>query len=887
MSHLLTALISFAAGAAAAVAVSALLRSRRKRPATRSDEASPDAPAPARAGTGAARPAAAPTPEAPRRGLEKPGVAVRQAAEPAELGPAAATAPRQIAPTPAGFAGRSAELSGLLARADSGLVMLGIFGESGTGRTALALRLCAELSGRFPDAALRLDLAGCSGREPLAAAEALARLLRALHPEVKLPASEAALAAAWRQALAERRVLVLLDDAADLAQVRPLLPPKGSMLVVTSRTALALPGSFSKEIVVPEEADCAAMLGAAAPALAARAAEVGRLCSNLPFAVVLVGRSQAAPPETDPGDCLTALSEAAEASGRGAAAALRTACELAGPELTAFWSALGVFPGSFDAPAAAAVARAPQPEALRMLGELAGRGMVGAEEVGGAKRWRFHELARAAAEERLGQAGRAEAQLRHAVYFLTVLRRAEKLCAAGGESLRSGLALCDLEADNIAAAQAWAAAQAGGDETVAHLCNDFVAAAPTCLALRLPAGARIRWLEAALGAARSLGLAAAEAGHVARLASACAEGGEHGRAQVHAEASLAAARAAGDRAAEANALGWLASSAAVLGEHRRAAAYYEEYLPAVRWLNDRRAEIAALGNLGAELVLIDEPARAAECFDRQLAAAREAGDRRAEGAALNNLSSAAAVLGDHRRSAAAHEGLLAFARAAGDRRTEAAALGRLASAFSALGETARVAECCEAQAAAARESGDRRAECSALANLAAACAALGDHRRSAAAHEGQLAAARALHDPRAEASALAGLGADWLALDEPRRAISFYDQYLAAVAAAAAGGAGPLPGAALHLGNLGRACYAAGEHGRAAEAYGRQLAAAREAGDRKAEANALYNLSLALEQLGRRPEAAGRAREALAAFEELKDPNAARAREQVEKLEKK
>ncbi len=898
MSHLLTAVLSFAAGVLAALATGAVLRSRRRAGEqqeearrSRSSSAPPAAsrqssPAPARAGGGAsgdapARPAAPPA-----------GLAVRSAPEEkAELGPAAAEPPAMIPPPPAEFSGRAAELASLAARAGSGAPLVCVFGESGSGRRALALRLCADLAGSFPDGALRLDMLGRPGCEPLPAAEALARLIRRLHPGAKLPGSEAALSAAWASALADRKVLVLLEDAADAAQVRPLLPPAGSLLVATSRGSLNLPRSFSRELAALEDADALALLAAVAPGLAARGPEIVKASAAQPFALRLVGRSQAAPPETDPSDLAEMLAEAVETAGRGAPAALRLACSLAVEDARRFWETLAVFPGGFDLAAAAAVSRVPQAAAERMLGELAGRGLIEREDRSGVARWRLHELARAAAEERLGPAGRAEAALRHAVYFLTILRKAEKLChptgsgpraassssdPAGGVSLAAGLALYDLEADNISAAQAWAAVQTGADETVAHLCNDFPSAAPTCLGLRQSTRQRVRWLEAAMAAARGLGLGAAEAGHAARLGPACAEIGEHSRALVHAEGALAAARAAGDRGAEANALGLLASSSAALGEHRRAVGHYEEYLPAVRWLKDPRAEMVALGNLGAELVLVQEPARAVECFEKQLAFARELGDGRAECAALTNLSAAGSMLGDGRRAAGLHEQLLAFARAGGDRRLEACALGRLASAHHALGEAARVAECCEAQAGAARECGDRRTELAALSNLAAARSGLGDHRRAAEAHERLLAAARAAGDRKAEAAALAGLGADWLGLEEPRRAIAFYDQYLEAVRSA-----GPAPGAALHLGNLGRACHAAGEHGRAAEAYESQLAAARKSGDRKAEANALYNLSLALGSLDRKGEAREKAEAALAAFEAIKDPNAALAREHL------
>jgi len=837
----------------------------------------PPAPAPGPGGEAAA------VADSLRRAQAGAGIVVRQqAGEAVELGTPAAAPPRQIPGPPANFTGRAAELASLLARADAGATVLCIFGESGTGRTALALALCAALAERGPDAQLRLDLGGAAGREPCSAAAALARLIRALHPDAKLPAGEAALAAAWQSALAGKRALILLEDAAETGQVKALVPPAGSLLVATARERLALPKSFSRELAAPEPEEARALLLAFAPSAGKYADQIAGECARLPFAIRVAGLAQAAPLETDPADCAEILAEAAAELGRGAPAALRLASELAGEERARFWATLGVFPASFDRAAAAAVCRVPQDAAGGLLAELAQRGLIEREGPAGAERWRLHQLARAAAEERLGQAGRAEAGLRHAVYYMTVLRKAEKLCAAGGNSLAEGLALYDPEAENVSVAQAWAESQTGADETIAHLCNDFPATGARCLELRQTPRERVRWLEAALRAARQLRLRAAEAAHLARLAPACAELGEHNRAVIYGEQYLVLVRAAGDRGGEANALGLLATSSAALGEHRRAAGFYEEYLGAVRALADRKAEIAALGNLGTELLLLDERARAAECFEKQLAVARAAGDRRAEGVALGNLSAAGSLLGDHGKAAGFHEELLAFARAAGDRKLEAVALGRLASACHGLGDLRRVVECCEAQLAVAREAGDRRTELLALGNLAAACVGLGEHRRAAEVHEKYLAAARAAGDRKAETAALAGLGSAWTALGEPRRAIAFYEQFLAAARAA-----GGLRGAGAHLGNLGTAYYSTGDHRRAAATYEQQLAVAREAGDRKGQANALFNMSLALDCLGERAKAVERAGEALKLFEALADPNAARAREQLEKWAKK
>ena len=116
-----------------------------------------------------------------------------------------------------------------------------ISGTAGVGKTALALRWAHDAAERFPDGQLYVDLRGYGGGHPVAAAEALAGLLRALGlAGLDIPDGTEERAAAYRSLLAGKRVLVVLDNACRAAQVRPLLPgTAGCAVVVTSRDSLA------------------------------------------------------------------------------------------------------------------------------------------------------------------------------------------------------------------------------------------------------------------------------------------------------------------------------------------------------------------------------------------------------------------------------------------------------------------------------------------------------------------------------------------------------------------------------------------------------------------------------------------------------------------------
>src|SRR5262249_37055790 len=117
----------------------------------------------------------------------------------------------------------------------------------GTGKTSLALRVAHDARPRYPDGQLYAALRGASA-DPVPAEAVLARLLGALgRPDDEGRGTVEELAARFRSTVADRRLLVLLDDARDAAQVRPLLPGgAGCLTVVTSRRLLAdLPGALA------------------------------------------------------------------------------------------------------------------------------------------------------------------------------------------------------------------------------------------------------------------------------------------------------------------------------------------------------------------------------------------------------------------------------------------------------------------------------------------------------------------------------------------------------------------------------------------------------------------------------------------------------------------
>jgi DNA-binding SARP family transcriptional activator len=222
--------------------------------------------------------------------------------EPPAVEPKAA--PQQLPPDVADFTGREAEFALLRARLTapaSVTTVCVIAATPGAGKSALAVHVAHEVRDSFPDGQLYVNLRGvhATSVEP---AEVLARFLRALGvPVSAIPDSLEERANQFRTILADRRVLIVLDDAADERHVRDLLPGgAGCAVVVTSRRRLpALAGATHVDLAVFAEDEATALLETLVGTdRVARepdaAADIVRLCGHLPLAVRISGARLAA-----------------------------------------------------------------------------------------------------------------------------------------------------------------------------------------------------------------------------------------------------------------------------------------------------------------------------------------------------------------------------------------------------------------------------------------------------------------------------------------------------------------------------------------------------------------------------------------------------------------
>jgi DNA-binding SARP family transcriptional activator len=216
------------------------------------------------------------------------------------------TAICQLPPDIGDFVGREQEMESLSAvmlgsRADAPGIAT-VHGTPGVGKSTLAVHLAHRLRPHFPDGQLFIRLAGASSapRDP---SDLLAELLRALHVNgAAIPESCDERAALYRSRLADRAVLLLLDDAADEAQVRPLLPgTPGSAVLITSRSRLMVEGAAAISLDPPSRTEArdllAQMAGAARLESDPDAAHaILRACGRLPLAIRIAGARLAARP---------------------------------------------------------------------------------------------------------------------------------------------------------------------------------------------------------------------------------------------------------------------------------------------------------------------------------------------------------------------------------------------------------------------------------------------------------------------------------------------------------------------------------------------------------------------------------------------------------------
>lgn len=701
------------------------------------------------------------------------------------------------------FTGRAAELARLDALLPAaggdpaGVVLIStVAGAAGVGKTALAVRWAHRVSGRFPDGQLHLDLRGHAAGPPVRTGDAVARLLRSLGVRAQdVPDDVEEAAALYRTTLAGRRVLIVLDNARDADQVRPLLPGRpGCLALITSRARLS--GLVARngavplilDVLTPAEAHrlLARLLGEHRPDIDTSAphgpvAQLAALCGYLPLALRIAAAQLVTDPRLPIGGYLDELAgddrlagfELGDDPQAGVQIALDHSYAALPDDARRLFRLLGLVPGpQFTAPAVAALADLPRVRAARLLDLLAAAHLIDEHAAG---RYSFHDLVRDHAAGRAAtdpEPARRGALTRLLDFYVGLvlaagdhlfpqLLRAEAGRAAGFAGPAEASGWLDTEHQNLVAAVthgppdgAWRLADAlRGHLYMRMNTQEWLAVARAGLAAAEKAG------EPQAGASGRIGLATVF----------WAQGRHADAAELFAQA-LPMAREAGWREGEAAALGNLGNLSWALGRLDAAAGHYTRAGALYRTLGQAAAEANALGNLGLVHFGLGRLEDAVTQYARALDLHRETSAPGARARTLTNLGAALHAMGRLDEARATLAEARELLDTIGDRNVEGDALRNLAAVHRDAGRLTEALEMARAAAELARDGGDQRLRAGAETTLASIHCRLGSFAWAVEGHRRARRSARAADSRYLEAEALAGLAEALRASGEPEGA---------------------------------------------------------------------------------------------------------------------
>ncbi|TDB73239.1 BTAD domain-containing putative transcriptional regulator [Micromonospora sp. KC721] len=592
--------------------------------------------------------------------------------------------PAELPHSPDGFVGRQAELAALDAQLDAGQRsgrprIVVIDGMGGIGKTALALHWGHRRRDAFADGQLYLDLRGFSPSDtPMTPAEALPRLLVSLGvPPSAIPPSADSQAARLRSLTDGRRMLIVLDNAYDAAQVRPLLPGNvAGLVVVTSRRRLL--GLVVREQAVPlglaplrpaESADLVA--GCLNESRPAEREALADYCGHMPLAIRIVAARALELPDRPLGELVDELRQGrrldAFAASDGPDTNLRTVFSWSyrslSPPAAGLFRRLALHPGQgVGTPAVAALAGIDLPRARELAGELTRASLLHRT---GPDRYQFHDLVGAYATELAGAPEHAEERrlaLRRILdWYLHTVAAAERMLQPHRprfapappplveplpfDSYADALSWCEAERSSLVPVVR--AAVANG--LPGHAWQVALAAS----AYWYIAKRREDWLAAGgigLAATRSLGDQRAEGALLMSMATALCESRRYPEAIELYQESLRVQEAIGYRDWRPTTLNSLAVAHAESGRPDHALATFALARDEHRLQGNRWGEGVALQNMAQCHALLGEPERAVARHEEALTAVRDTGDRYAEAICIANLGEAHADLGDHERA---------------------------------------------------------------------------------------------------------------------------------------------------------------------------------------------------------------------------------------------
>jgi DNA-binding SARP family transcriptional activator len=730
--------------------------------------------------------------------LDAPPVDAASPARPEAAGGGRSPVPRQLPADVAGFTGRVGALKALdemSSAASEGtpgpVVISAIAGTAGVGKTALAVHWAHRVVDQFPDGQLYINLRGYATETPLRPIEALSALLRSLGtPPEQIPTEETEAAALYRTTLADRQMLIVLDNARAVAQVRSLLPGSpGCVVLVTSRDRLA--GLVARDgatritldVLTADEADAllARLLGhdrvRAEPAATAKLAEA---CAYLPLALRVAAELVASRPTVALAHLVAELSdrqrrlELLDCSGDPQATVrvvISWSIRYLPSDTARLFRLLGLHPGTdFDAYAAAALADTGIDHARRTLDLLTRAHLL---HTTGQGRYGMHDVLRSYATtlamdhdpdadqkvalSRLLDYYLATAAAAMDAWFPAELNRRPRVQAVAKyipDVSDSGTAASWLDAERqcLLAVAAYTST-AGWPEVAMHLSD--------MLYQYLKEGHYGDSLAIhghALRVAKMVGDSAGQASALRMLGNTHERMSRRDSALAQLREALALFQQIDDQTGQALTLGNIGDVEWKLGRFDSAILHEAQALALFRQVGDRIGEASTLTSLGNIEQILGRHEPAADHLKRSRALFHELGHTQGEAHALNSLGSAEERLGRYKSAATRFERALALFRRVGSRRGEASVLDSLGTVLIRLGDPERATEHFQQALIQFREIDEKDGESWALNGLGEAAHAAGRFGDALAHHADALATATDTGSRDQQARAHTGLG---------------------------------------------------------------------------------------------------------------------------------
>ncbi|HEX5402600.1 MAG TPA: tetratricopeptide repeat protein [Pseudonocardiaceae bacterium] len=694
------------------------------------------------------------------------------------------------------FTGRTDDLARLLkldSRPDphdtwATVVITAVEGMAGIGKTALAVRAAHQLADRFPDGVLFADLHGFTpDTEPTPPAQVLDRLLHGLGvPGARIPPDLEARVGLYRSVLADRRVLIVLDNAAGETQLAPLLPgTPGCRAIITSRRHLAgIDDATHLTLSVLDPAEAADLFSGIAGDRATAAdrdtiERIVTLCGYLPLAIrVTAARLRQAPA----GNIAALCAELADALGTGrgldwlsdghraVGASLAMSYRHLTEDQQHMFRLVGLHPGSCLEPyAMAALADTTVEDARRLLDDLHAASLLRRP---GYRRYMVHDLVAAYATELAAELPEPDRRL--------AMDRLYDHCAAVSSLAVNLIRPWDASQQPVppatrtpmpvlsdsGQAQAWLAAELDSLLDAAHHAAtdqrpDHTLLQSTTLRRYLRGrgyyNMALALHERALEVARRTGNHHAEQDALNSIGNIHYLQERYEVAYDHCEQALAGARRSGNRTAEQEALRGMGSIHHLQCRYDEAADCYMRGLAIARQIGDHVAQQEALNGLSSIHYLRGRYEAAADCGEQALAGARRIGNSNAEAGALQGLAFVHHLQGRHDAAAGRFGEALDVARRIGHPRLELRALGGLGMVHYHQGRYGPAADCHRQALDIADRVNARNGQFEGHLGLGQVSHATDDHQKALTHHETALRLATELDQPADQARAHDGL----------------------------------------------------------------------------------------------------------------------------------